>query len=223
MGLPEVLAHIRAAEAGAGRSPGSVRLVAVTKGHGAPEIRECVLSHGTFALGESKGQELRDKRAELGLLGLHPQWHFIGALQTNKLKYLQGVSLVHSLTRRDHAAELARLGDRWGDVPDVLLQVHNGEAQKQGVAPGELRAVYHEVSQLGLRVRGLMVMAPEGDRQAAHRIFRDTAARAHELGLSELSMGMSDDYAEAIGCGATLVRVGRALFMKDTAQSRTVQ
>ena len=213
MSLPEVLARIRAAEREAGRPQGSARLVAVTKGHVPEEIREHVLAHGLFPLGEARGQELRDKREEVQSLAAGPvEWHFIGALQTNKLKYLRGVKLIHTLTRADHAAQLARLSETWGEAPGVLLQVHNGEAQKSGVAPDALGALYHEVTLTGLSVRGLMVMAPEGNSTAAQRVFAETALRAHDLGLTELSMGMSDDYPAAIARGATLVRVGRALF-----------
>lgn len=209
MSLPEALARLRDAERAAGRPEGSARLVAVTKGHGADEVRERVLAHGRFPLGESRGQELRDKRAELPA---DVEWHFIGALQTNKLKYLAGVSLVHTLARADHARELARLAEKWGAAPAVLLQVHNGEPQKGGVPPTELRALYDEVRFMGLDVRGLMVMAPEGDPVAAERVFHDTALRARDLGLPELSMGMSDDFPAAVAAGATLVRIGRMLF-----------
>lgn len=213
MSVASVLGDLRAAAEAAGREPGSVRLVAVTKGHSAADVQRCVLAHGDFPLGESRGQELRDKRAELEQqVGRALVWHYIGPLQTNKLKYLRGVQLVHTLERADHAAELARLGEKWSGVPDVLIQVHNGEAQKHGVQPEHVRALYHQVSQMGIRVRGLMVMAPLGDLTAAERVFTDTARLAHDLGLSELSMGMSDDYEVAVRCGATLVRIGRALF-----------
>ena len=213
MSLQEVLSSIREAERAAGRAVGSVQLVAVTKGHPAAEVRDVILSHGSFPLGESRGQELRDKKRELAALHSTPvEWHFIGALQMNKLKYLEGVTLIHSLVRADHAAELVRLAQKWGRAPDVLLQMHNGEAQKQGAQPHELRSLYDEVTQMGINVRGLMVMAPEGDLKQAELVFRETAARAADLGLSELSMGMSDDYTVAINCGATLVRVGRKLF-----------
>ncbi|WP_027482130.1 YggS family pyridoxal phosphate enzyme [Deinococcus pimensis] len=215
MSLEGVLAGLRAAERDAGLAPGSARLVAVTKGHPAAEVLERVLTRGDFPLGESRGQELRDKRAELETLapGREVEWHFIGALQTNKLKYLRGVRLVHTLARADHARELARLASAWGAAPDLLIQVHNGEPQKSGVQPSEVERLYHEVSLMGLTVRGLMVMAPEGDPAGAERVFALTAALARDLGLPELSMGMSDDYPVAVRHGATLVRVGRALFL----------
>lgn len=213
MSLPEVLAGIRAAEAEAGRPPGSVRLVAVTKGQDPDAIRTHVLAHaglqpGGFPLGEGRAQELRDKAAQMPEV----EWHYIGALQLNKVKYMRPVSLIHALEDLRQARALADAAGRWGHAPDVLLQLHNGEAQKHGIHPDELPAVYAEVVQTGLNVRGLMVMAPEGDEAAARRVFEDTAQRARRLGLPELSMGMSGDYRVAVRAGATLVRVGRSLF-----------
>ncbi|WP_019584859.1 YggS family pyridoxal phosphate enzyme [Deinococcus apachensis] len=214
MSLPEVLAGIRAAETEAGRPPGSVRLVAVTKGQDLEAIRTHVLAHaglqpGGFPLGEGRAQELRDKAAQMPEV----EWHYIGPLQLNKVKYMRPVSLIHALEDVRQAEALARAAEGWGRAPDVLLQRHNGEAQKHGIHPDELSAVYAGVVQTGLNVRGLMVMAPEGDEAAARRVFADTAAQAHDLGLPELSMGMSGDYADAVRAGATLVRVGRSLFL----------
>ncbi|ADV67265.1 YggS family pyridoxal phosphate-dependent enzyme [Deinococcus maricopensis] len=208
MSVPDVLRGLRAAEEAAGRAPGSARLVAITKGHSVEEITEHVLQHGTFPLGENRGQELRDKARALP----GQDWHFIGPLQRNKIKYLAPVTLVHTLEVAWQAEEIARHAEAWGRAPDVLLQVSNGERQKHGVSAENLRALYDQVRQTGLNVRGLMVMAPYDDPAAARAVFADTQARAHDLGLSELSMGMSDDYPEAVRYGATLVRVGRALF-----------
>lgn len=218
MSLPEVLADIRAAEAEAGRPPGSVHLVAVTKGQDPDAIRRHVLAHGElqpggFPLGEGRAQELRDKALllpEAEWPGI--EWHYIGPLQLNKVKYMRPVSLIHALEDVRQARALADAAGRWGHAPDVLLQLHNGEAQKHGVHPDELPGVYAEVVETGLKVRGLMVMAPEGDEEAARRVFEDTARQAHRLGLPELSMGMSGDYRVAVHAGATLVRVGRSLF-----------
>lgn len=203
-----MLAGLRAAEQAAGRPAGSARLVAVTKGHALADIERAVLAHGAFPLAENKGQELRDKAA----LWPEREWHFIGPLQRNKIKYLRPVTLVHALEALWQAEELARQGQAWGRVPDVLIQVHNGEAQKHGAAPPEVAALYHQVTEVGVRVRGLMVMAPQDDPAGASRVFAQTAALAGELGLPELSMGMSDDFPLAIAHGATLIRVGRALF-----------
>ncbi|KEF33290.1 hypothetical protein RDMS_13170 [Deinococcus sp. RL] len=214
MTVPAVLATIRAAEAAAGRAPGSVRLVAVTKGQPLETIERAVLPYaalqpGGLPLGEGRAQELRDKAAGRPDL----EWHFIGPLQLNKVKYLRPVTLVHSLEATRQAEALADAAAGWGRAPAVLLQVHNGEAQKHGIPPHDLRRVYGEVVATGLTVRGLMVMAPEGDPDAARRVFLETAQRAQDLGLPELSMGMSGDYELAIHAGATLVRVGRSLFL----------
>ena len=208
MSVPVVLAGIRAAEQAAGRVPGSVQLVAVTKGHTPGQIQEFILSHGSFPLAENKGQELRDKVPLLPGV----EWHFIGAFQRNKVKYLRDVTLIHSLEELWQAEAIAEAAQKWGRAPDVLLQVHNGEAQKHGISPADLPQMLRDVRATGLNVRGLMVMAPYDQPEAAAQLFKDTAAKAHELGLPELSMGMSDDYPQAIAAGATLVRIGTSLF-----------
>lgn len=215
MSVPAVLAAIRQAEAQAGRPPGSARLVAVTKGQDLPSIERCVLSFGAFPLGEGRAQELRDKAAVRPDL----EWHYIGTLQRNKVKYLRPVTLVHSIEAVWQAEAIAQAAQGWGRAPDVLLQLHNGEAQKHGLSGAELPGALREVQATGLTVRGLMVMAPDvGGLEDAERdarllaLFTDTARRAHDLGLSELSMGMSGDYPLAVRAGATLVRVGRSLF-----------
>ncbi|MDO4264358.1 MAG: YggS family pyridoxal phosphate-dependent enzyme [Deinococcus sp.] len=215
MSLPDVLARIRTAEACAGRPEGSARLVAVTKGHPLEEIRSRVLAHGHFPLGENRGQEVRDKVAEWSETAQgapQPEWHYIGPLQSNKVKYLERVALIHAIEDVAQAQVLAEYGQKWGRAPGVLLQVHNGEAQKHGIAPAQLVDVLAGVRATGLDVRGLMVMAPYGQPAEARRIFRETAQRAHDLGLSELSMGMSGDFEAAVEEGSTLVRVGSALF-----------
>ncbi|GHG30255.1 YggS family pyridoxal phosphate enzyme [Deinococcus indicus] len=215
MSVPAVLAAIRQAEAQAGRPPGSARLVAVTKGQDLPSIERCVLPFGSFPLGEGRAQELRDKAAVRPDL----EWHYIGTLQRNKVKYLRPVTLVHSIEAVWQAEAIAQAAQGWGRAPDVLLQLHNGEAQKHGLSGEELPGALREVQATGLTVRGLMLMAPEfeglGDAERDARLlalFTDTARRAHDLGLSELSMGMSGDYPLAVRAGATLVRVGRSLF-----------
>lgn len=227
MSLPAVLQDLRAAETAAGRPAGSVRLVAVSKGHSLEQIRTRILAHsalqpGGFALAENRGQELRDKVAETAAWTDQPpgewpplDWHFIGPVQRNKVKYLRAVTLIHTIEDLGQAEAVARAAEAWGRAPGVLLQVHNGEAQKHGANTTELPALLRSVRQTGLEVRGLMVMAPYGDPAAAERVFADTALQAAHFGLSELSMGMSDDFKVAIRHGATLVRVGRRLFEED--------
>ncbi len=215
MSLHAVLTEIDQVSTSCGRA-GQVQLVAVTKGHSLADIQRHVLSQpggDALPLAESRGQELRDKMDEAAQAGQAvAQWHFIGPLQRNKIKYLSRVSLVHTLEELWQAEEIARLGHKWGRAPAVLIQVHNGEAQKHGCSPAELPALRRATEQTGLEVRGLMVMAPYGQPHEARRLFGETAQLAHDLGLSELSMGMSGDFAEAIEQGATLVRVGTRLF-----------
>ncbi|MBZ9749686.1 alanine racemase [Deinococcus sp. HMF7604] len=213
MSVPQVLAAIRAAEADAGRPAGSARLVAVTKGQPLEAIERCVLACGAFPLAEGRAQELRDKAAAWP----EQEWHFIGPLQRNKVKYLRPVTLVHGLEAAWQAEAIAQAAQGWGRAPDVLLQVQNGEAQKHGTEPAALPGLLREVQATGLTVRGLMVMAPDLDGHPDRderllNLFRETARRAQDLGLSELSMGMSGDYPLAVSAGATLVRVGRSLF-----------
>ncbi|WP_188962423.1 YggS family pyridoxal phosphate enzyme [Deinococcus aquiradiocola] len=234
MSLQDVLREIRAAEVDAGRAPGSARLVAVSKGHTLDEIRASVLTHaalqaGGFPLAENRGQELRDKVAVTqggvtqgaGAQAWPPlEWHFIGPVQRNKVKYLRAVTLVHTIETAEQAQAIAAAAEGWGRAPDVLLQVHNGEAQKHGVSTEDLPALLREVRGTGLTVRGLMVMAPYDDPQGAERVFAQTALHAQTLGLPELSMGMSDDFPAAIRHGATLVRVGRRLFTPASGVDR---
>ncbi len=226
MSLPAVLRDLRAAEDAAGRPAGSVRLVAVSKGHSLEQIGAHILAYsalqaGGFALAENRGQELRDKVAEVaadvagGAAQPSLEWHFIGPVQRNKVKYLRAVTLIHTIENLEQAEAVAKAAEAWGHAPGVLLQVHNGEAKKHGADATELPALLRAVRQTGLEVRGLMVMAPYGDPAAAERVFADTALQAGHLGLSELSMGMSDDFQTAIRHGATLVRVGRRLFEKE--------
>lgn len=208
MSLPTIMSQIRQAEQEAGRPEGAVKLVAVSKGHSAEQIGRDILTHGDFPLAENRGQELRDKK--LALPGV--TWHFIGPIQRNKVKYLEGVSLVHTIEEVWQAQAIADVAHKWGRAPELLLQMHNGEAQKHGIDPDELRTTLREVQATGLTVRGLMVMAPYDQPDEARQVFGDTARRAHDLGLDELSMGMSDDFSLAIAAGATLVRIGRSLF-----------
>lgn len=216
MSVPDVLARMREAEARAGRPSGSARLVAITKGQDPASIERAVLAHGAFPLGEGRAQELRDKAATFAARGWNPEWHYVGPLQRNKVKYLRPVTLVHAIEAAWQAEAIAAAAAGWGRAPDVLLQLHNGEAQKHGVPAADLAATLRAVQATGLRVRGVMVMAPgaagEGAEAHIRGVFRDAARRAHDLGLSELSMGMSGDYPLAVEEGATLVRVGRSLF-----------
>lgn len=217
--LAEVRARIATAERAAGRAPGSVRLVAVSKKMTADDVR-AALAAGQRVVGESYGQELRDKRAELAAEATPPEWHFIGPLQGNKVKYVAGqVALIHAV---DSPSLLEAIEAR-GAPQACLVQVNvAGEAQKRGIAPAELGALLDRFAALkNVRCEGLMLIPPLGASPedarphfAALRALRDGQAarpRPH-VDLKELSMGMSDDVEIAIAEGATLVRVGTAIF-----------
>jgi pyridoxal phosphate enzyme (YggS family) len=217
--LAGVRARLAAAERAAGRTAGSVRLVAVSKKMTADDVRAAV-SAGQRLFGESYGQELRDKRATLAGDPQPPEWHFIGPLQSNKVKYVAGqVALIHAVD----AAPLLEAIETRGVPQACLIQVNlAGEAQKRGVAPAELPALLDRFAALRFaHCQGLMLIPPLGrgpeearPHFAALRDLRDReAARARpQVELRELSMGMSGDFEIAIAEGATLVRVGSAIF-----------
>ena len=218
--LAAVQSRVLQATLAAGRPVDAVTLLAVSKSMPAEDLAHAI-SAGQRDFGENYAQELRDKRAELA--GIAPRWHFIGPLQSNKVKYVAGlVTLIHAL---DTAALLAEVHQRVpdGQVQDCLLQVNvAAEPQKRGAAPEALPGLLDAFAELPrLRCRGLMVIPPfsddpEGARPhfVALRRLRDTeAARARpNVDLQELSMGMSHDLEAAITEGATIVRVGTAIF-----------
>ncbi|MBI1947377.1 MAG: YggS family pyridoxal phosphate-dependent enzyme [Deltaproteobacteria bacterium] len=198
----------------AGRPLSSVRLVAVTKGHPASAIAAAAAA-GQRAFGENYAKELRDKRRELGALGDTLEWHFIGRVQGSNAREIAGAALVHGVGSREQAAALAA---RAKHPLDVLLQVSLwGEQSKNGFSEAELRAELDALRRFEeLRVRGLMAMPPPslGGAEASRAAFRAVRLLRDRLcpDLPELSMGMSDDFREAIAEGATLVRVGSAIF-----------
>jgi pyridoxal phosphate enzyme (YggS family) len=216
--LQVVRERIAAAARAAGRPPESVRLIAISKKMTADDVRAAVAA-GQQAFGENYGQELRDKRAALAGAD-SPEWHFVGPLQSNKIKYVAGlVSLIHTI---DSIALLDEVESR--GVPQACLVQVNvaGEAQKRGVAPAELPALLDRFAAAAhVRCTGLMLIPPFTDDPAQARpqgrevrALRDREAarpRPH-VELRELSMGMSGDFEIAIAEGATLVRVGTAIF-----------
>ena len=213
--------RVRIAEAAlrGGRRPESVQLVAVTKTVGPERIREAVAC-GLRVFGENRVQEARAKVSEVPGVS----WHLIGSLQRNKVKEaLRLFEVIHSVDSVGLAEELSRRSmERGTRRAEVLLQVNiSQEPQKHGVAPEEAERVVGAVLDLqGLRLRGLMGMAPlvdtpEAARPSFRRLreLRDRLEEAFpEAGVYELSMGMTDDFEVAIEEGATIVRVGRALF-----------
>jgi hypothetical protein len=206
--IASVRARIDAAARAAAREPASIALVAVSKTVPAERVREAVAA-GQLELGENYAQELRDKAP----LVPGARWHFIGPLQRNKVKYVVGTAtLVQSIDSASLGAEVASRAAKLGLVQACLVQVNVGdESQKSGCAIGALPALLdHLATQPSLRVEGLMCIPPaEGDPRPYFARLR-TLAEAHRL--RTLSMGMSADYERAISEGATLVRVGSAIF-----------
>ncbi|MFH1817173.1 MAG: YggS family pyridoxal phosphate-dependent enzyme [Pseudomonadota bacterium] len=218
--LQAVRARIAAACAAAGRPADSVQLLAVSKTWPAAGVREAAAA-GQRAFGENYVQEAVDKAAELAALQL--DWHFIGPLQSNKTRPVaEGFAWVHSVDRLKIAERLA--AQRPPQLPPlhVCVQVNvSGEASKSGCAPDQAAALAHAVAALpGLRLRGLMAIPEPSDdsrlqrgRFALLRQLRDRL-NAEGLELDTLSMGMSEDLEAAIMEGATIVRVGTAIFGK---------
>jgi PLP dependent protein len=210
--LEAVRARVAAACARAGRAPESVTLLAVSKLKPAALIREAHAA-GQRDFGENYAQELRDKAAELeDLEGL--RWHAIGPLQTNKVKYVARVAhAFHALDRLEVARELSRRRQESPLPCHVEVNV-GGEATKSGLAPEALGPFLEAVRALpGLRVEGLMALPPPTeDEQVARACFRQLRELARQHGLRGLSMGTTHDFELAIQEGATVVRVGTALF-----------
>jgi pyridoxal phosphate enzyme (YggS family) len=217
--LAEVRARIERAATAAGRDPSTVKLVAVSKTK-LPELLREAYAAGQRAFGESYAQELAGKAEALKDLP-DLQWHFIGHLQTNKARVVAAhAHVVHTVDSAALARELgkrAAKSGRPGPLP-VLIEVSvGGEAQKAGAAPGDIDEVMRAIAeQPSLALRGLMTVPPADDLAAARRVFETLVSLRNLHGgpavLPELSMGMSHDLEVAIACGATLVRVGTAIF-----------
>ena len=201
----------RAAERG-GRRAEDVLLIAVSKTVEVERIGRAVAA-GIRALGENRVQEAKEKVA---VLGRPVPWHLIGQLQTNKVKdALALFDLIHSIDRLELARECDRRARTGGRIVDVLLEVNvAGEASKGGFGPGQVAEALEAVARLDhLRIRGLMAIPPAVERaEDARGWFRELRGLAERHGLKELSMGMSADFEVAIEEGATMVRVGTAIF-----------
>jgi hypothetical protein len=218
--LAAVQERIRQAAERAGREPGSVRLVAVSKTRPAADI-ELAVQAGQRLFGENYVQELVVKAA---VVQEPVEWHYIGHLQSNKVRQLAGlVTMIHSVDRLSLAEEISRQWGRLGSSCDILVQVNVAqEASKSGTTTREALDLIRQVSLLPhLRVRGLMTMPPFfDDPEATRPYFRQLRRLAEQIRtaaipgvvLDELSMGMSGDFEVAIEEGATLVRVGTAIF-----------
>ena len=211
--LREVRERAAAAARRAGRSPSEAALVAIGKGHPARTLEEARVA-GQTVFGESRGQELVSK---YGVMSPDVEWHFVGPLQTNKVRMVRPrVALLHSFDRE-------RLVRPWlkGEppAPPALLQVNIGmEPQKQGVPPDRVIETFERWTSSGVEVSGLMAIPPmaadpeESRPYFVHmrRLRDDLSARVGAPLL--LSMGMTDDFEVAIEEGSTMIRVGRAIF-----------
>ncbi len=220
--LKRIGERVAAAAKRAGRDPLAVKLIAVTKTIEPERIREAVTA-GARVLGENRVQEAKEKIEKLGPIA---SWHLIGHLQSNKAKYaVKLFDLIHSVDNIGLAREIDKQAAKMGKVQDVLIEVSiAGEAAKAGVAIPEATALVREAATLKhISIKGLMTVPPLlDDPEAVRPYFRklremaESIARENIPGVSmqELSMGMSGDFEVGIEEGATMVRVGTAIFGK---------
>lgn len=218
--LETIRERIAAAARRVGRDPETVRLVAVSKTKPSVAVEEAA-GAGQLLFGENYVQEFVAKRAQVTA---PVEWHFIGALQSNKVRQIAGlVAMVHSVDRLSLGEEIDRQWGRIGQSCDILVQVNvAGEATKSGTTADDLVELVRRLALLPhLRVRGLMTMPPFfDDPEGARPFFRELARLARlvaaegiaGVGMEELSMGMSGDFEVAVEEGATLVRIGSLLF-----------
>ena len=196
-----------------GELPESARLLAVSKGHSAEAVR-AVAGFGQRDFGESRVQEALPKQQQLNDLSL--RWHFIGRLQSNKVRpVVKAFDVIHSVDSLLLAERVSRIALEEGRQPEVLLQVKlRPDPSKGGLSADELCAIWSELQALrGLRISGLMTMAPlEMPATLRRDLFAECRALADRLTLAECSMGMSMDWKEAAEAGSTWLRIGSALF-----------
>ena len=216
--LDHIKSRIRAAAEASGRDPEGIKLVAVSKTH-PPEVVQGVANCGQTAFGENKIQEAQ---AKIPLLPPSLEWHFIGHLQSNKIrKALPIFQLFHGVDNLNLALQMERISGESGCSSRVLLEVNvSGEESKFGFQPDRLREVISELLALRhVQVLGLMTMAPYSEDPlaakpffSALRLLRDDLRGQTGAALPELSMGMSGDFEAAIAEGSTIVRIGSAIF-----------
>lgn len=212
--------RIARAALSAGRKPEDVTMVAVTKTVDSEAARE-VMQAGVLELGENRVQSFLDK---YDVLGDEPNWHIIGHLQTNKVKYIVGkVKLIHSVDSVHLAEEISKKALALGVQQDVLFQFNiSGEESKSGAEAKDAQSIFEELAKLqGISVRGLMTMAPLlAEEYEIKKIFSGLRELSEKIAtiqypnakMDYLSMGMSGDFEAAISEGANLVRIGSALF-----------
>ena len=216
--LNDVMARIRAAAEECGRNPDDIKLIAVTKTYPTDAMNEAIRL-GVTDIGENKPQEVRDKFDDV----LPVNWHLIGHLQTNKVKYvIDRCCMIHSVDSIKLMQEIERLAEAHDCHMDILIQVNiSGEESKSGISPDELPTLLKYAGNLNhTHVKGLMTIAPKtefGDVSEHFRnmkkLFDKTANENYKnVSMCELSMGMSGDFETAVKYGATMVRVGSLIF-----------
>lgn len=212
--LDERIDEVRRRIRSAGGDPDAIRFIAVTKGQPVDAVRRGLAS-GLREFGENYAAELIGKAADLGT-AKPVRWHFIGQIQRNKVRKIAPVvSVYQSVDREAVACEIAR----WAPSAEILVQVDvaslggvSSPPGRGGCPPGTAEALVGKVRERGLEVVGLMAVGPPGPPELARRGFRWLRSLATDLGLAEVSMGMSDDLEVAVEEGSTMVRLGRALF-----------
>ena len=211
MALEDIQNRIAKAEADAGRTPGSVKLIAVSKVQPLDRV-EAVLEQGHRIFGENKVQEAAGKWPDFRTRYDGIELHLIGPLQSNKTRQaMEMADAIHSVDRPKLAKGIARIAQELGSCPDLFIQVNTGEEeQKAGILPADADAFIAECRDLDLPIHGLMCIPPVDEEPALH--FALLAKIAERNGLDGLSMGMSADFESAIALGATHVRVGSAIF-----------
>ena len=224
--LDRVREQISTAAAKSGRSPEDVELVAITKTHPAESVREAIEA-GQVLFGESRLQEARTKIPELPS---NLRWHFVGHLQKNKIRQaLPLFEMFHGIDSLELARDIQRIAEEDGAHPSVLLQVNvAGEGSKFGFSPDQLRDDMGSLLDLArLTIEGLMCIPPLAEETEASRKYfvqlrklREELEKDRGIKLAHLSMGMTNDYAVAIEEGATLVRVGTAIFGERSKKQR---
>ncbi len=204
-----------------GRDPRDVMVVAVSKTVGEEAIIQASQA-GSFDFGENRPDDLLEKHQALP----QARWHFIGNIQSRRISDIVPKSfLIHSVYKVDHLSKIDAAAKDAGKIQNILLEINSGEESKGGVAPDMSFGVLSAARRLpNIRLCGLMTMAPQGDPDAARSCFaqlRELRDEIQSMGIvddmyfNELSMGMSEDWREAIEEGATIIRVGRAVFSSD--------
>ena len=218
--ISAVRANIAAAALSVGRKPSEITLVGASKMNDSAACREAIAA-GIDALGENRVQEMTQKLSENAYAGA--PLHFIGHLQRNKVKMVVGkVALIESVGSLELLADIDRQAEKLGIVQSILLEVNIGsEEAKSGFLPEELSAAAEQARAFShVELRGLMAIPPVSEEEhgsvpyfeKVRALFVDINAKLYDNKLDILSMGMSGDYEDAIRCGATMVRVGTAIF-----------